>query len=417
MSAVVDGLFRSSVEVNSQQASDRDEAFNQALVKTLLKVSGHRDLVFSTDMQNHFFPAERYVQRFSYKENPRYIAYLEYQKQLTAQTQVEAEQENITPNVSELAVTNIDDLTETIEPDLDPALFEPIPLPYLIAVDFAPKALETQMKKVNLPIWGNVRADVMFWVLVESGGERELLGNDKEHKLVDHLISLSSDYALPISFPLADDTDLRDLNMSDLWGLFPDAIDLAKQRYTANGNLMVRLYQLSENTWSANWYFSINNTAYTSQLHNAPMKMINDEIFNFLSSILAKRFSSVSSDLSTNQAMTLEVSNINSFKDYIDIQTFLEDLAPLKSFSLDWLEGSVMSLSLELNGTSEQLQEYLNLSGKLKFISSNVIEKLTEPVKIENKPNIVFESEPEMVKSFVQVEKYQWISATPKTNK
>lgn len=390
-SAVVDGLFRSSVEVVSQQASDRDKAFNQALVKTLLKVSGNRDLVSRSDIQSSFFPAERYVQRFSYKENPEYASYLEKLDQLSIQ-----EQENSQENNQSSA-----------------------PLPYLLTVDFAQKPLEAQMKKINLPIWGNVRADVMFWVLVESDGERILLGNNEKSQLVEGLMAIAEDYALPISFPVADNTDLKRINISDLWGLFPDAIDSAKQRYSANGNLMVRLYQSSSDTWSANWHFSINNISYTGLMHNTSMLMINDEIFSFLTNILSKRFSAVSTELSVDRDMSFEVSNINNFKDYVDVQTFLEGLAPIKSFALNWVEGSVMSFSLELNGTSEQLQEYLNLSGRLKFISSNLVEIQKEPIAVEGKRELLFESEPEheVTKSYVQIEKYKWVSTTPKTNK
>ena len=390
-SAVVDGLFRSSVEVVSQQASDRDKAFNQALVKTLLKVSGSRDLVSRSDIQSSFFPAERYVQRFSYKENPDYASYLDKQKQLALQGQENSQATNQSS----------------------------APLPYLLTVDFASKGLEAQMKKINLPIWGNVRADVMFWVLVESGGERILLGKNEKSQLLEGLKAISEDYALPISFPLADNTDLKRINISDLWGLFPDAIDSAMQRYSANGNLMVRFYQSSSRTWSANWHFSINNISYTGLMHNTSMAMINDEIFSFLTNILSKRFSTVSTGLNADQDMTLEVSNINNFKDYVDVQTFLENLAPIRSFSLNWVEGSVMSFSLELNGTSEQLKEYLNLSGRLKFISSNLVEILKEPINLESKRDLLFESEPmlEMTKSYVQVEKYKWTSTTPKTNK
>lgn len=401
-SAVVGGLFSSTVEVASQQASDRDGAFNQALVKTLLKVSGHRDLVHNIDVQSSFFPAERYVQSFSYKENPRYTAYIAYQKQLENESDIEG----LNAQVAEISATT----------------FDVIPLPYLLAVEFAPKALQAKIKKTGLPIWGNVRAEVMLWILIESGGERELLGTNKESTLIDSLNALSEDYALPISFPLADKIDLQNINTSDLWGLFPDAVDVAKQRYSADGNLMVRVYQASLNSWSANWNLSINGVETTGSLHNVSMHEINDELFSFVSAILAKRFSVSVSDPSDDKTITLEVSNINNFSDYVDVQTFLEDLAPLNSFTLDWVKGSDMSFTLELNSSTEQLKEYLKLSGKLLFLSSTVVSQpsnldMTQEVGLEFSPKAEIESDVDVVSNFIQVEKYKWLSSTSKTNK
>ncbi|MFT6031324.1 MAG: hypothetical protein ACI8O8_003075 [Oleiphilaceae bacterium] len=436
-SAVVDGLFRSNIEVNSQQASDRETGFNEALVKTLLKVSGQRELVHDRTTQRAFFPAERYVQRFSYKENPRYTAFLEYQKQIAVQEQPSnAEQTSIDSNLDNEINKPVDENSpqvnldaSSIDPSLfDPSLFDPPPLPYLLEVDFAPEALEARMKNFNLPIWGNVRPEVMFWVLIESEGERQLIGSSTPNILTKNLIKASEDYALPFTLPVGDKLDINVLNMSDLWGLFPDAIDQAKLRYTSNGNLMVRIYQSMSNTWSANWYLSINGGAYTGQLHNSSMFAINDEIMSFISGILAKRFVVVSSDLTTIQNVNLDVSNINNFKDYVDIQKFLENLAPIELSSLDSVEGSVMSFSLVLNSTPGQLQEYLGLSGKLQFLSSTTNELFSDHISYEQEKAKIDTLEKEVVTSntvteqavtsrIIRVQKYKWLSETPETIK
>tara|TARA_R110001592_G_scaffold52649_9_gene161341 strand:+ start:50240 stop:51535 length:1296 start_codon:yes stop_codon:yes gene_type:complete len=424
-SAVVSGLYHSSVELKSQQNSDREQAFNQALVKTLLKVSGQRDLVSDPNILKVFFPAERYVQSFSYKENPRYLAYVEYQKQIAAQEQ------SLKATASDTLNNKQNESLEFSVSDpnkIDPSTFDPVPLPYLLEVDFATQALEARMIKSNLPIWGKVRPEIMYWIVIESEGVRELVGSTKPSFFKDDLLSVSSRYALPVTLPFSDELDRGALNMSELWGLFPDAIDQAKLRYSSDGNLMVRVYQSMTNTWSANWHFSINGMSYTGQLHNASILLINDEIMSFLSSILVKRFSITSSDLSTNHDITLEVMNINSFKDYVDIQNFLEDVSQVKSSSLDWLEGSVMSFLLELNGSPEQFQEYLGLSGKLQFISSSTKEVLSDPIHYEQEKTVIDElvEEPlasdELVEEavtskFIRVEKYKWLSATPETIK
>lgn len=415
-SAVVGELFHSSVEVLSQQSSDRGEAFNQALLKTLLKVSGHRDLVLDPAVQSIFYPAERYVQSYSYKENPRFIAYLEYKKSLSNQE---------SPSFQTPSLVINDNLSSSIgaaEPIhnneiLDPNFFNPEPLPYLLEVDFASKALETKMKQAKLPIWGNVRPEIMFWIVIESEGVRELISSSTTASFNDELFKLSSDYALPISLPVGDKVDTNALSMSGLWGLFPDAIDQAKLRYASNGNLMVRIYQSMTNAWSANWHFSINGVFYTGFLHDSSLTKINNEIFNFLSTTLSERYSTTTSEMTTNQLINIEVSNISSFKDYVDVQVFLENLSPIKSVTLNWVEGSVMSFSLELNNTPEQLQEYLSLSGRLQFISSTSNKTLASPIYFDNTQATMQVVDQDLPSSFILTEKYKWLKSTPQTIK
>ncbi len=418
-SAVVSGLFHGSVEVNSQQASDRQNAFNQALIKTLLKISGHRDLVLDRNLQSSFFPAQRYVQSFSYKENPRYIAYLNYQKLLSEQENSVDETLREMPNIDKNTISQAQNTDDAKDIDqIDPSDFEPAPLPYLLEVDFASQALEAKMKQINLPVWGNVRPEVMFWVLIEADGERELLGTIKPNPFKEDLLKVSTDYALPVTFPFSDGVDKSALSMSDLWGLFPDAIDQAKLRYASNGNVMLRIYQSMSNTWSANWHFSINGVTYTGQLHNSAISAINDEVISFISAILAKRFSVDSSGLAVKQDITLEVVGINNFKDYVDVQNFFESIAPVKSFSLNWMEGSVMSFLVELNTKPEKFKEYVELSGKLQFISSTVKEIISEPASDQQVMSVVAEDPPQDITSqIVRVEKYKWLSTAPHTIK
>ncbi len=432
-SAVVSGLFHSDVEVVSQLMEDRQSAFNEALLKTLIKVSGHRELTLDPTLQAAFFPAERYVQSFSYKENPRYSAYIKYQEKLaTEQRELGITSQTKFEQIPALQNTENDKNTfkspEYLSHSVDiNSEFVPTPLPYILEVEFSAKALEQKMRNMNLPIWGNVRPEIMFWVLVESNGERNLLGLSNESQQVNILSKIANDYALPVSFPESDDLDLSMMTISDLWGLFPDAIDRAKLRYRSNGNLMVRIYQSVSDTWSANWHLSINDLTQIGSLHNASLPDIYDELLSFLAVNLSNRFS-MNSEAPGNYSIALDVADIENFKHYVDVQNFLEESALVKAFSLERMVGSIMSFNIELNTSLEQFREYLELSGKLAFISTSSVSSAPEAPgllthNINENTSLVLDTQRYLQKEAetpnVIQEKYvyKWLSVTPGSKK
>ena len=431
-SAVVSGLFHSNVEVGSQLTEDRQSAFNEALLKTLVKVSGHRELTLDSNLQAALFPAERYVQSFSYKENPRYIAYIKYQEKLAAEqpelgtSLTKFEQvpdfQNTANDKNSFINTNNPNNPVDIESE-----FVPVPLPYILEVEFSAKALEKKIRNMNIPIWGNVRPEIMLWILVESNGERNLLGSSYESQQVNTLRQIANNYALPVSFPESDDLDLSMMTISDLWGLFPDAIDRAKLRYSANGNLMVRIYQSVSDTWSANWHLSINDLTQIGSLHNASLAEIYDELLSFLAFNLSNRFS-MNSEALGKYAIALDVSDIKNFKHYVDVQNFLDESALVKAFSLERMIGSTMSFNVELNTSLQKFREYLELSGKLEYISTSSISSLPETSglrtnNIDGNTAVVLDSNKQLQQdagSTNLIEEkyfYKWLSVTPGSKK
>tara|TARA_R110002072_G_scaffold172728_5_gene327080 strand:- start:26742 stop:28094 length:1353 start_codon:yes stop_codon:yes gene_type:complete len=415
-SAVVEGLFHSAVEVQSQQVSDRQQAFNEALIKVLLKVNGDKALIMDQQIQERFFPAERFVQSFSYQENSRYVDYLAFQKSELDKSELDrAELDKDAPE------------NFPVQTDTNANSFTSVPLPYLLEVDFSSATLTKEMDKLGLPVWGNVRPDIMLWGIIESEGERQFLGLAEDNDVLDLIADAANNYAFPVSFPQADAKDKELVRASDLWGLFPDAINEAKKRYAANGNVMVRFYQSVSGLWSANWFFELNELAYSGALHDASLNEVSEALVGFISKILSQRYSiQVDAGETEKQKINLEVININAFKDYIDIQNFLTNLAPVKSLSISWLKGSTLSLLVELNGSLSRFNEYLNLSGKLKYISTSPIIMplvtgdigiVTRDIGISSDTPVIIETPTVFSTDVNVVEKYEWLLSSENKKK
>lgn len=423
--AVVDGLHRSEVEINSQQKAAREEAFNAALVKVLIKLSGHENRVSDPEIQRQFFPAERYVQSFAYRENPDYQTYLK-QRRRYEEYLVKLETASDDAGVTGLSESVY---SEPATPLTDAFLANP-PKPFVLDVEFSPRGVEAQMKQVGLPIWGSVRPEILFWVLLESEGERVLIGEEIVKAYQDELLDksqadevdlqlekqvvqtikdkpmiaktpsliayesfaqASGKFALPLIFPKADELDKSQVQISDLWGLFPDAVDIAKQRYSANGQAMVRILHSLDGHWTANWHLTVSDSAYTGNVSATTLPDISDEIVRQISATLSDRFSVIYTDSELQKTISLEVAGINSFKDYIEVQNFFTSLAPVKNISLEQLDGEVLTLAIELNSSYEQLKEYLGLSGKLNYIDTLSYELHVEGHSADLNKNLLFQ--------------------------
>lgn len=353
--AVVSGLYQSQVEIGSKQASERQNAFNEALQKVLIKLSGQKESVNSPEVYKSFFPAERFVQSFSYIENPRYKKFLETQKLDSVN--------GVAASISPESLTRLS--SEIVK---DSSGSTKAPLPFFLNVEFSAKSIDSKMNTMKLPLWGSVRPEIMLWVLIESNGVRHFLGESNALPELAILKQSASDYALPISFPKADQLDSQALNLSNLWGLFPDAIESAKSRYSANGHLMVRIYQSAPGFWSANWLLKVGDRRETGGLNQADFATISQELLGFTAAAVSTRFTGTT-EVNQSNHLILDVSNVTNFKAYISVQRFLEQSNLVSVYSLESMEGDVMSFDLELKSSIDQFNEYVNLSGKMQLLS------------------------------------------------
>ncbi len=348
---VMEGLYSSTQPVVSQQARDRGPAFNAALKQVLMKVSGNPDIFEQAGLIQRFYPAEKYVISYAYEENPELAM---YQQQITA--------------ADSGVMDGSFDNGQTLNKPLSAISLSSPPLPYLLKVEFSEKAIEKDMSAYGLSIWGSVRPSIQFWVVAETDGQRQLLGKSNPHVFMEYVHKDALRFGIPVTFPEADMLDLQNTSLSGLWGLFPDALDQAKSRYSSDGQVILKLYNTYSNAWSANWYLTIAGTRYSGSMADADLAQLSEQTLRSISRILAERFAIKPNEKLNNTVVQIEVTEINSFKDYADVQGFLRLLAPVKRLVVNWVEGKVVSFTVNLNTDADKFFEYILLSGKLKRV-------------------------------------------------
>jgi hypothetical protein len=401
--SVVDGIYTSVLQVKSQQSIDRQAAFNEALARVLLKASGDHSLLERQDILSRFYPAEQYVLSFSYRENPAYADYLKRR----------SESKNGSGSVAVLAQSSGNFAEASTQQDDNDQ--QPTPLPFLMEVNFSGKALEQAMLAHGVPIWGTVRPSLMMWVVLEEDGRRQLLGETAAHPLSEFFVREAGHFALPVLFPQADSSDLSVLTISDLWGLFPDAINRAKDRYRADGDLMVRVYKSLDKRWVANWQLLIGGERYAASMQVDQLHVLARTLLGEVTALISERFAIKADQIQADNRVRLVVTEVDSFQDYVDIQEFLEKLAPVKSQFIERIQGDALTLSIELNSSDTRFYEYLNLSGRFEKLSvlthDAAVSTHSRPLEIEQSVIPENHTVDEMLHE-AQAMHFRWIAKT-----
>jgi hypothetical protein len=348
-------LYRASVPVASQSEADRDAGFSAALTQVLIKATGREGLVQTERLTAQFPTPLSLIQSFSYRENPEAL-------------NARASENTAFPVDS--AVTPVpagSDLVETIPEPADAAAS---PMPFLLEVDFAPAAVDQQLSRLGIPVWGQTRPSVLVWVALEHRGQRLLLGHGDAFGLARALLDQAMQRGLALYLPSADLEDLVAVNLEDLFGLFPDAVSAGNQRYRPDVHVMMRIYQSADARWTANWSIFLKREVINGERQDLSPEDIASAMTQELSDYLAQRYAvlkpvdGLAAEYGTD--LLFEVNQVNTFVDFIGLQRHLEALPPLSSVRLVSISGSRSHWRVQLTGTHEQLLEHIQLSGLLR---------------------------------------------------
>lgn len=322
--AQVTNLYTASVPVSSldlMSAGDdeRDLAFASALEQVLLKVAGSRGALRDSGVLSKLRQAQTMVLSFSYRDNPR------YRPEKTGIVQ-----------------------------------------PYLFDVVFAKSAIDKFLSRNELAVWGATRPAILLWVVREKGGSRQLLGEANGARTLPGLRRLARERALPIYLPVADLTDMNQIDMAELWGQYSGATSAAAQRYRPDVEVLVKMRQGASRS-TLDWSFQLNGKRFEGSQRSALGRNLFAPMVEQIGQVLAARYALQTSAQVTGQAAELiQISGLNSFDDYAALQRYLGSIPYIKHFVLDAMSGPRVTVALELTGDLQQLQDYFSLGSKLR---------------------------------------------------
>ncbi|QPG06880.1 DUF2066 domain-containing protein [Salinimonas marina] len=373
---------RAAVEVTNQGPKERKRAQTEALRQVFVKMTGSPAVLSNAGVRQALGQASTYLVSYRYSQQPQRLVY-------------EAE--------------------------------------------FARSALETVIRRENLPVWGPRRPDTLFWLASEQQSRRWILREDQPESVRHALNQASAQRGVPIALPLMDLTDNTSITVSDVWGQFAFALRSASARYNPDLILSARLSEkpeqrdnerlsteqrLEEALAASNLAFGSepgvdDNSAETADRQtpqaeptaakpvyamparsgegeyalewvlleegasqfgtvraDTPEKAVTQLVEHY-ADYLGQRFSvRFNGDNTTDNGLTISVANLDSLSHYVHAQEFLAQLSVVDSAVLVRQQGSVATFSLTLVGDRSDFFNALSFESQLRPVTDSFGQKL-----------------------------------------
>ncbi len=168
--------------------------------------------------------------------------------------------------------------------------------PVRLEVGFDPDAVLALVKRLSLPWWDANRPELLWVTVLDLQGTR-ILATLENLPALDELQRISQQLGLPLTLPLLDLEDQRALSPRLLWGGFTDGLEPVRQRYEADGWVVLRL-ESGPPLWRARWQLSL-------PLWQPPLRRQWQDVDSELPTLLARVLEQVTRVLARRQAIVL----------------------------------------------------------------------------------------------------------------
>jgi uncharacterized protein len=345
----VSDLYQAKVSVLSQAKQDRNNAIKQAMQAVLLKVGGQQSVLQHKIIKQGLKNYQQYLIQFSY---------------LTINKQ------------------------------------------RLLLARFNEEKINRLFHQANLPLWGNLRPQVLLWLVQEQGLSRKIIAESSMTEYPTTVHDFSQQRGLPISLPVMDLTDLNAISTADVWGRFSAPIAEASARYQAEAYVVIRLSNSTlknsdtdasslgdnlasrsnenssvknnntetqcdllcrQNNFALDWrLFAESEQVAQSSLSkkyqgNSPKFLLKQA----LNDVTQEIYQYYALNINDSRQLDIEVANVDSLTRYMDINHFLQNLSSVDAVELIWAQGEKRRFRLSLLGSKKTLLSSLRLNKQL----------------------------------------------------
>lgn len=311
---VVDGLYVQEIAVADQGDAERLRAYREGLTEVVLKVTGEERWLQSGDVTRALRDAQSYVQEVTY------------------------------------STSSAGSAPQTI-----------------IRVIFDRALVDRMLATAGIPVWDRNRPSVLLWLTVQGAdGQRELLGSDSEHPVLELISQFSLKRGVPILLPLMDVEDRRNLPVDVAWSLDEQAIRNASARYGADSVLSGRVLQSPAGDLVGLWQFLFKDRVETFDSFERDLAVYTNSALNRITAQLAMHFALArQASTQSDERITLRVEGVDDVTAYVELLAYLQTLSVVQSVSASLLDGTSLELDVQLSGSTYLFTEFLSLGRDL----------------------------------------------------
>ncbi len=315
----VQGLYEAEVPVSDQRPESTRPALKTALQIVLVKVTGDRFAPGRPALATILQRPDNYVQQYRYK---------------------------------------------TVERAAD-AAGEEAETALRLWVRFDRAALNSRLRLLGVPVWGEERPSTLIWLAVQDETGRHLVNPEEHADLLNVVEQRARRRGIALLFPLVDLDDSALLRASDIWGGFQGPVLEASRRYQADAILTGSISSTSSGIWEGRWLAYLQGQTATwfgeSDLRDAVL----DEGIDGLADRLAAQFARASAGLNT---IRISVASIFSAGQYAQTLKYLESLSAVAEVQVTAVVPGKVTFMLTAHGGEAALTQAIALGSTLEAV-------------------------------------------------
>ncbi len=327
-----DELYRAQVNVVDKRAEARRDGFQRALEQVLVKVSGSSAVRSNPDVEQLLESPERFVQQYSYR----------------------ALDEGDHPPVPAFDDDAADASGEqTAEPT------------QTLQVQFARGRVEQALEQRGVVIWGERRPELLVWLAVDDGDERDVVSSDSSSEARAQLLQRARERGLPTMLPLMDMEDRRRVEFVDIQGGFLDELRRASERYRPDAMLIGHV-RPRDSGWQGDWNLVGIGERKSWQGSASDMEDAIAAGVDGATDRVARAFAGRGDEA---HEYRLRVTGVESLDAYARVSEYLASLVRVRSADVLRLQPGEIIVQVSMNGELDDLERAITLGSTLARIN------------------------------------------------
>lgn len=221
-----------------------------------------------------------------------------------------------------------------------------------LVVQFETNPVLELIRSAGLPIWRATRERVLVWLVVQEGGERQLVGATTPGPLAGAFEERARARGLPLTLPLLDLEDQLAVDPAAVWGRLSQVVDPASARYGADVLLLGRMSQPTPGLWESDWQFWVDGDAVPFALEEAdPLQHVTQAVDVLADELAARRI------VHGREAGVLEVvvAGVRTPDDYGALLRYLQSLEFVDHVGVSGIRADRLWLRVETPADPERL--------------------------------------------------------------
>ena len=314
MAEPVSGLYNGRVLVADQTAQSRSKGVDQALEQVLIKLTGNSKIMQLPGIQQ------------AVSNNNNFIASVGYTK-------------------------------------LPPGRSEELP-GFALQVSFSAQAIDQLVRRAQLPILPAGRPTLVFWVVrddAETG--RQFVSEQVFPDFTQSFQQIMHDRAAPYQLPALDLEDQLSLSVNEAWSMREETIEVASQRYAADGWAVLRFFTTTSGQVRGSWIYRLGDQrGFNDVRAESTEAFVGLAINDLVDSVSAQLTYIPQADTSK---LVVQINQVDSFTDYQAVLAQLQGLKLVRSSNVFAVEGDRLFVTVDIDGGVDLLISALERSGSL----------------------------------------------------